>query len=54
MERIDDIAKTNAELFIYRHFSQLPERDTIVAHMRESVREIIKNALITYEHSKIR
>lgn len=54
MEKMDDIAKVNAEFFIYRHFSKLPERDELVEHMRESIREIIKNALITYEHTRIR
>lgn len=52
MKKMEDIAERNAEFFIERHFSKLGDRDKLVMHMRKSVREIIKNALITYEHTR--
>ena len=49
MEKMESIADLTAELFIRKHFLNLDQRDRLVKVMRSSVKETIKEALLTYE-----
>ena len=53
MERIENIATVNAELFIKKHFSRLSERDGMVRALRNSIKDSIKKAIETYESERV-
>jgi len=53
MKKIDRIADSNAELFIRKHFSNLNHKDRMVRAMRKSVKNTIKQALVSYELGKL-
>ncbi len=53
MKKIENIADTNAELFILKHFSNLSHKDRMVRAMRKSVKNTIKQALVSYELGKL-
>jgi hypothetical protein len=54
MKRIETIADYNTEQFIKKHFSNLKNDDRMVVAMRNSVKEAIRKALVTYELEKIK
>ncbi|NOX46496.1 MAG: hypothetical protein GXO89_05905 [Chlorobi bacterium] len=53
MKKIENIADANAELFILKHFSNLSHKDRMVRAMRKSVKNTIKQALVSYELGKL-
>lgn len=52
MEHIEKIAHKQAEQFIRKHFARLHERDSMVRAMRDSLRNIIREALLSYEQER--
>ncbi|MBN2175387.1 MAG: hypothetical protein JW731_14740 [Bacteroidales bacterium] len=54
MKRIEIIADFNTEQFIKKHFSNLKHDDKMVMAIRNSVRETIRKALVTYELEKVK
>lgn len=52
MKNIENIAEFNAELFIRKHFSNINKKDVVVKTMKDSVRDLIKHALVSYEMQK--
>jgi hypothetical protein len=52
MERMEAIAKETAERFIRKHFMNLDQKDHLVNIIRNSVKETVKNALVTYESER--
>ncbi len=54
MEKMEAIANQTAEHFIDKHFIKLDRTDILVREIRNSVKEIIKNALVIYESERVK
>jgi hypothetical protein len=52
VEKMESIADMTAELFIQKHFLNLDQKDGLVRVMRNSIRETVKDALVTYESQR--